>query len=154
MTVAQCSICTPVKRPVGFIPVRQHPRGVGKQARASIDFHIDASLIDELCAQSTDPENMRFLLTAPELPAFGSKWDVGCIHYRPKCGASWERNIQVRLKDGEKTLTSAPRAAYTAAVANRDTYLTVGQHALHLCNTEIREDIRLCCINPSHIVGS
>jgi hypothetical protein len=129
-------------------------RGKGKSARPTVDFWIDDALITRLCEQSTDPENMRFLLTVPELPTLGSKHDIGCIFYRPDSGTAWERVIPVKMKDGEMSLTSAPRAAFAAAFANRDTYLTVGQHAIHLCSTEIRDDIRMCCINPAHIVGS
>jgi hypothetical protein len=111
-------------------------------------------LIDELCAQSTDPENMRFLLTVPELPRSVPNARRGLHPLPSQVAARHGNEIFKSIERRGENADIAPRAAFAAAVANRDTYLTVGQHAIHLCSTEIRDDIRMCCINPSHIVGS
>lgn len=122
-------------------------------ARSTSEFLIDACLLDTLCDHSSNPNELRRLLTADALPVYRLSGDYGCIYYDPQVGTTWERNILIRLIDGTQTLTSASRAAWAAATANKDGYLHAGQHAVHLCRSELHHEIRLCCINPAHIVG-
>lgn len=153
MDSKHCTRCTPL--PKAQRMARPAPSVVGKtiKARGTMEFLIDEQLISDLCDRSTDPDEMRRLLLTDYLPRWRTGDDPGCIYYSPGSGTAWERNIVVRLVDGTQTLTSAPRAAWAAAHSNRDNYLVAGQHAIHLCHTERREDIRLCCINPAHVVG-
>jgi hypothetical protein len=147
MKVEHCTRCTPLPK----YPVLAFRSGKNERGRDAIK--VTAELVDTLCECSDKPEELRSLLCAETLPEFGTEHDPGCIFYRPKTGTTWERALPVELSDGKSSLTSAPRAAFIAAHGHRDAYLLPGMRAVHLCKTEIHDDIRLCCINPAHIVG-
>lgn len=122
-----------------------------RHARRTDEFLIDDALMDMLCDGSSDGETLRAMLRSETLPASNSP----CIFYRPTRGETLERMIPIRLiVDGTEVVTSAARAVYAASAANRDRVLAEGQPIVHLCQGELHEDIRLCCINPAHIAGS
>lgn len=154
MKEEHCTRCHPLPKPLRLPErtIKSARRDRHVTARATNEFLIDDALRDDLCDHSSDPETMRRLLMADDLLLYHHRGSLHCIFYHPGIGTTWERNILVRLIDGTQTLTSAPRAAYAATAVRREP-LYEGQNAVHLCRSEIRGEIRQCCINPLHIVG-
>lgn len=139
-----CTRCNPLPK------VNQRSRtGAGRHTE---DFVLNEDLKDMLCAKSTDPDMLRALLDAEELPMYGSFEDLGCIFLKlSEKAVAWERGLPVTLKDGSTTLTSAARLAYALAKVNEGHPLREGQAARHLCPEHRRGNVRECCVNPAHI---
>jgi hypothetical protein len=144
MQEAFCSRCHPV--------TPAPPKSRTGAGRATRDFVVDAMFMDTLYRAAEQPDVLADLLDMDDLPAYGSKQDPGCIYMRQTPDSTWERGLAVTLLSGKQTLTTASRAVYAAARANRKRPMIEGEHASHLCSEASVGLVRRICMNPIHIV--